>query len=1113
MTAVRRQAPIASPSGLVAHVNADGSLRRLEHGDVVINLFPGSEIEGGTANVYLCRLGAAPASTPLLGPRSPLAFHVDERGIWAAGDWQGVRVALSFRLAASTPAWLWHVGLENVDDDEVRLDVVYAQDVALAHYDAIRMNEYYVSQYLDHTPLVHPKHGTAVAVRQNLPVSGRHPWAILGSLAQTSSFATDALQVHGLATRAGETPAALAGSGLPGARRQHEHAMVALQARVHLGAGDAVRRGFFGWFEPDHPAATSEADLAAVERAIALPEAAAPIASAPPTTRPTATLFSAAPILRCRDLADAEIARTWGGALRHVERADGRMLSFFTGAATHVAMRAKEVHVLRPHGHLLRTGDGLEPDESSLTTTVWMAGVFNSLLTQGHVGINRLLSTTRSYLSLYRAHGQRIFVELHGRWQLLDVPSAWEITATGARWLYAHDGGVLEVRVSAGGDRHAIDLTVAVLDGVPVRLLVANHVALGGDDGAEAIPARLERDGSAIVLRPAPDSDVGRRFPDGAFRIEPLAGTVVEQVGRDELLFADARSRDLPYAVIVTPAASAAGFRITGELVRAAPVPPLPIATATLEAGSSGPLARDVARLHEILPWYVHDALVHYLAPRGLEQFSGGGWGTRDVCQGPVELLLALDRVEPVRGLLERVFANQNPDGDWPQWFMFFARDRNIRPADSHGDIVFWPLLALSRYVLASADATILDAIVPFFDAAGDDRAERATVWRHVERALGVIEARLIPGTRLVAFGNGDWDDSLQPADPAMRDRLCSAWTVTLHHQTLATLARALRTVRRDADAARLESAADAVRGDFARVLLPDGVLPGFAYFRDDGHVDYLLHPRDRETGIRYRLLPMIHAVIADLLTPAQASAHVALIREHLLGVDGARLFDRPPPYRGGPQRHFQRAESSTFFGREIGLMYTHAHLRYAEAMARLGDADALFEALRRVSPIALDTVVPTAMPRQASCYYSSSDAVLADRYEAAARYDDVRAGRVPLEGGWRVYSSGAGIAVRLVHECFLGLCRGRTVLGIDPVVPKALDGLRAETTLDGRPVRVVYRIAALGHGPSAVVLNGAPLPVTRMTNPYRTAGVTVPMTIVRERLRDDSNELVIELG
>src|SRR5262249_20908578 len=142
-----------------------------------------------------------------------------------------------------------------------------------------------------------------------------------------------------------------------------------------------------------------------------------------------------------------------------------------------------------------------------------------------------------------------------------------------------------------------------------------------------------------------------------------------------------------------------------------------------LEAPPGSTCAADIARLEDILPWYVADALIHYLAPRGLEQYSGGGWGTRDVCQGPVELLLALGLGEPIRDILLRVFANQNPDGDWPQWFMFFARERAIRPGDSHGDIVFWPVLALAQYLLASDDASILDTTVPFFDAAGEDRA------------------------------------------------------------------------------------------------------------------------------------------------------------------------------------------------------------------------------------------------------------------------------------------------------------------------------------------------------------------------------------------------------
>ena len=62
------------------------------------------------------------------------------------------------------------------------------------------------------------------------------------------------------------------------------------------------------------------------------------------------------------------------------------------------------------------------------------------------------------------------------------------------------------------------------------------------------------------------------------------------------------------------------------------------------EAGLVVVLAAAVERAGEIFIWFIHNALVHYLSPRGLEQYSGGGWGTRDVCQGPVELLLAAER-------------------------------------------------------------------------------------------------------------------------------------------------------------------------------------------------------------------------------------------------------------------------------------------------------------------------------------------------------------------------------------------------------------------------------------------------------------------------------------
>src|SRR5262249_57892994 len=133
-------------------------------------------------------------------------------------------------------------------------------------------------------------------------------------------------------------------------------------------------------------------------------------------------------------------------------------LAFCAGANRHVVTRAKEIRVLRPHGAILRTGDRLEPDEASLTTTVWMGGVFHSMVTQGHVSINRFLSTTRSYLGLARSTGQRIFVETADGWKRLDVPSAFEMTPGSCRWGYARAGGDVGVRGGAAPGSQAAGL-------------------------------------------------------------------------------------------------------------------------------------------------------------------------------------------------------------------------------------------------------------------------------------------------------------------------------------------------------------------------------------------------------------------------------------------------------------------------------------------------------------------------------------------------------------------------------------------------------------------------------------------------------------------------------
>jgi cellobiose phosphorylase len=157
--------------------------------------------------------------------------------------------------------------------------------------------------------------------------------------------------------------------------------------------------------------------------------------------------------------------------------------------------------------------------------------------------------------------------------------------------------------------------------------------------------------------------------------------------------------------------------------------------------------------------------------------------------------------------------------------------------------------------------------------------------------------------------------------------------------------------------------------------------------------------------------------------------------------------------------------------------------------------------------------LVPSATLRQCNCYYSSSDTAFADRYEAYAAYGRAMRGDIPLDGGWRIYSSGAGIGMSLILRCFLGMRREQTLLVVDPVIPVGLDGLQAELEMAGRAFEVTYRIAGAGCGPTAVNLNGADLPFSRGANPYRIGAAEVPMAAVRARLIDGVNRLRIQVG
>ncbi len=1041
---------LTNPSGLEIGVLPNGCLFAIEHvaGEerTMISQVFGSPLGGGIGRVLL-RLGGERRAVAIAGAGARVRIGTGgDRFVWD-GETEDVKHRVTLWLHPQQPVWLWRVELANAGSAAVECDAVLVQDLGLGARGLVMANEAYASQYIDHTICRNsdvPVENTGVSAaeyvlfsRQNMAQYGRNPWVSHGCLEGAASFGMDAAQLFGPHCRQTGDCTLDAGAGLPGERLQGETACAAIpSAAITLAPGEAASRSFFGLFEAHHPEASGDADLARLDAVKAAADLFRPADVA--LSEPRRSVLEAAAALPVVELSDREIKEKYPSR-RHEERIGDALLSFFTpdGAQTrHVVLAAKERQMRRRHGAILRSGTAILPDEATLSATCWMHGVFGAQLTIGNTALHKLFSVSRDPYNITCASGLRILVDRGEGWRLLTVPSVFEIGLNDCRWVYRlADGDEIAVHAVVPADDTAMQWDIAA-SGKACRFIVLAHAVMGEHEFRH--PAAMEVDDTArrISFRPQAGWIWAETYPRAVHHLVTSTPDAVEAVGSGALLFEAAqapRGADA-WAAISTLPANRFGFALVGALddpdlaeslarkyERGVDIP-----AALAKAGAFwSRLTRDTrfsaagdTALDTIFPWFAHNAMIHLSVPRGLEQYSAAAWGTRDVCQGPVELLLPLGHHEPVRDILRVVFSQQyQHSGDWPQWFMLEPY-RTIRDRHSHGDIIVWPLKALCDYLEATRDHAFLQERLPWTAEDFSVTAQTDPVAVHIERLLAGVQERFIPHTHLIRYGLGDWNDALQPADPAMRDWMVSAWTVALLYQQVMRYSAVLASAGRPAEAETLADLADRMRRDYNRHLMPGGTVAGYALFNPAGGApEPIMHPDDHRTGVRYSLIAMTRAVIAGLFTPEQAKHHMRLVREHLLFPDGARLMDKPVEYHGGLEVNFRRAESASFFGREIGLMYAHSHLRYCEALGAMGDVEAAKTAMRLVNPIAVTEELVNASLRQRNTFFSSSDAAFRDRAEASAEWARVREGGVAVDGGWRIYSSGAGIFTRLALE------------------------------------------------------------------------------------------------
>lgn len=1111
---------IENTSGLSVHFLENGSVQHFDSLPIRISLRSANLFSQSGADVYLRSRSNPMQYIPLTGPQSNSSFTINNNMFFAKGSWEGVEYKIALQLSKQSRSWQWSVVVKNASSEIQELDVVYKQDVGLKPATDALLNEYYVSQYLERRILQDQKYGAVICCRQNMKESVGNPWIMIACENGASSACTDGMQFYGKTYRATGIPEILLAESM-GGDYAGESSVVALQENPFtLMPGQQHASFFVATYLPDHPLATSAEDLNLLPTL--LREFNKDVPSMPPDYRAAdfGNAFTQSGFLPVDDLSEAELDQYFGNNRRHVETENGQLLSFFCQQNHYVSLQAKEILVDRPHGHIMQAKAGYRADENIVSTTAFAFGVFNSHLTQGNTNFNILLSVCPSQFNQSPETGQRIFVDIEGKRYLLGVPSAFEMGLNHCRWIYKHGRHSLQVRTWTSKTSDRVNMDFKVLSGEPVGLLLTHHF-----DESNGWETRPGDNNGVFVAKPKAESLIAAKFPSAQFTMIINSQTpylTAENKGNHALSAAMAKT----FFTVRVPETNMFSMSFVGEVCNKASVEPIKNTDAQWAADCLAARAafrdlsleltlesknKDIAAIGEIIPWFSMNAITHFLTPHGLEQFGGAAWGTRDVSQGPLDLLLTLQKYDDAKQVLRTIFSNQNTVGDWPQWWMFDSYF-NIRAGDCHGDVYYWCIIALSSYIKVTADVKFLDEILPYYHEKGVAFAEKTTLSEHIDRLIRMIVDSYIPGTALVPFGGGDWNDSLQPVSKELAERMISSWTVEMNYQAFDEYRFVYEKSGKAKKAAELEAICRKIKSDFNKHLVKDGVVAGYGLVEKDGSISVLLHPADNVTGIKYSLLPMDRGVISGIFSKEQAQSHQQIIDQHLKGPDGARLMDRPLKYKGGIQTIFQRAESAAHFGREIGLMYVHEHIRYAESQAILGHADAFVKALRQGNPVAYREVVSCGDIRQSNCYYSSSDVAFNNRYDADERYDEIKTGNITLRGGWRVYSSGPGIYVSLVISRLLGLRTEVEKVILDPVIPHSMDGLSASIRFLDHDVTFRYAVKVDNFNPKMIAINGKLIHFTYEENKYRMGGAIIPAEQFLAALSQKSNIVEISL-